>query len=237
MLINNSPRGCAAQAPLKSTSCLGGCGKIVRYKTNPRTYCSECKLRVRRERSRVAMEKVRRDRGVAAVKGTSIHCVKCARPFVRNGIRARYCDQCKRSINLQTARASSKARWASVEGRLAQNEWFKEYRKRNPTFRVSRHMTVMIGRSLKSGKQGRGWKSFVPYTLDELMRHLERQFLPGMGWDNKGEWHIDHIRPISSFQFDGPSDPAFREAWALTNLRPLWGKDNIRKQAKRLYLI
>ena len=69
------------------------------------------------------------------------------------------------------------------------------------------------------------------------MTHLERQFLPGMTWGNRGEWHIDHIVPLASFTFTSPDDPEFRAAWALTNLRPLWAKDNIRKSAKRTHLI
>lgn len=61
------------------------------------------------------------------------------------------------------------------------------------------------------------------------MAHLERQFLPGMTWENRGEWHIDHIRPLCSFQFQTPDCPQFREAWALTNLQPLWAQDNLKK--------
>ena len=47
-----------------------------------------------------------------------------------------------------------------------------------------------------------------------------------------GEWHIDHIVPLASFVIAGPDDPELRRAWALTNLRPLWAKDNMRKGAK-----
>jgi hypothetical protein len=98
-------------------------------------------------------------------------------------------------------------------------------------------MSVMMSRALKGGKAGRSWAGFVDYTLEELVVHLERQFLPGMSWDNRSEWHIDHIVPQSSFRFETPECPGFRTAWSLTNLRPLWAKDNVRKQAKRLYLI
>jgi len=69
------------------------------------------------------------------------------------------------------------------------------------------------------------------------MRHLERQFLSGMSWGNRSEWHIDHIRPLASFSFEAVDDPDFKAAWALTNLRPLWGADNIRKGAKLDYLV
>src|SRR3546814_3330220 len=51
-------------------------------------------------------------------------------------------------------------------------------------------------RSLGDGKNGRSWEILVGYTVADLMAHLERQFLPGMSWDNRGEWHIDHIRPL-----------------------------------------
>src|SRR3546814_17339668 len=61
------------------------------------------------------------------------------------------------------------------------------------------------------------------------MANLERQFLPGISWDNRGEWHIAHIRPLCSFEFTSPDDLQFREAWALTNLRPLWARDNLPK--------
>lgn len=69
------------------------------------------------------------------------------------------------------------------------------------------------------------------------MLHLERQFLPGMSWDNMSEWHIDHILPRVMFHYETSADPGFSECWALTNLRPLWAKDNIDKGGKRLHLI
>ena len=36
-------------------------------------------------------------------------------------------------------------------------------------------------------------------TISELVKHLESKFLPGMSWDNRKLWHIDHIRPLASF--------------------------------------
>lgn len=63
------------------------------------------------------------------------------------------------------------------------------------------------------------------------------QFLPGMSWDNMAEWHIDHILPLASFSYASASDPEFRAAWALTNLRPLWSAENMQKGAKRVLLL
>lgn len=72
---------------------------------------------------------------------------------------------------------------------------------------------------------------YIDYTADELREHLENQFTDGMSWDNYGRygWHIDHIRPIASF--DMTDSDQIKECWALSNLRPLWAKDNLRKGA------
>ncbi len=62
------------------------------------------------------------------------------------------------------------------------------------------------------------------------MSHIESMFEPGMSWDNWGEWHIDHIRPLASFDLENAERLA--EACHYTNLRPLWKVDNLRKGEK-----
>ncbi len=101
-------------------------------------------------------------------------------------------------------------------------------------------MSVAINRSLKAAgdsKGKRGWETLVGYTVAELASHLERQFLPGMTWENRKAWNIDHILPLAMFNFDSAQHPEFRAVWALTNLRPLWDAENKSKSAKRLHLI
>jgi len=67
----------------------------------------------------------------------------------------------------------------------------------------------------------------------ELRAHLEVQFLPGMTWENHGiVWHVDHLVPCSSFDFSDPEQA--RACFSLSNLRPLWAKDNLRKHATPL---
>lgn len=95
----------------------------------------------------------------------------------------------------------------------------------------------MVRRGLRSGKQERPWAELVGYGLEELMAHLERQFLPGMAWSNIGGWHVDHIIPLAAFSFETPQDEEFKAAWALTNLRPLWAEQNRAKWHHRVLLI
>jgi hypothetical protein len=67
-------------------------------------------------------------------------------------------------------------------------------------------------------------------SIDELKLFLETKFQPGMSWSNYGDWHIDHIRPLCSF--DLTQQEALKEAGHFSNLQPLWARDNLRKGAK-----
>lgn len=72
------------------------------------------------------------------------------------------------------------------------------------------------------------------FTRNELLQHIENRFAPDMSWEAlvRGEIHIDHIRPVSSFNIKSIDDPDFKICWSLDNLQPLWAKDNYLKGAK-----
>lgn len=117
----------------------------------------------------------------------------------------------------------------------------KHNRKRLST--VSGRLNCRVGNAVRACLGGlKGWRptfSLLPYTSDELRLHIERQFHGRMDWPAfmRGEIHIDHIVPLASFKISGPDCDEFKRAWAITNLRPMWSKDNLRKSAKRLFLI
>ncbi len=68
------------------------------------------------------------------------------------------------------------------------------------------------------------------YGPVELRAHIESLFLPGMSWQNYGirGWHIDHVRPICTF----PQGAPLSVINALSNLRPLWWLDNMKRSRK-----
>lgn len=80
------------------------------------------------------------------------------------------------------------------------------------------------------------------YTRRELQRHLQRQFARGMKWENyaggtpgnrhDSVWVVDHIVPKRLFDAED-----VQHAYALTNLRPLWMLDNIKKAGIRQHLL
>ena len=70
----------------------------------------------------------------------------------------------------------------------------------------------------------------VGCTWEHLRDHIEKQFSDGMGWDNRQEWHIDHIIPLSS----ASTKEEIEALCHYTNLQPLWEFDNKSKGAKIL---
>ena len=70
--------------------------------------------------------------------------------------------------------------------------------------------------------------SLLGYSAKELMENIESKFQEGMSWDNWGDWHIDHIIPVSKFH----KDSTISEVNSLTNLQPLWALENLRKSNK-----
>ena len=111
-------------------------------------------------------------------------------------------------------------------------------KRKNPITRLSHNFSTNLRESLKRyskrgyvSKNGKHWENLVGYTVQKLKKHLESLFLPGITWDNYGEWHIDHIIPKSFFIYSSLNNTEFKYCWSLNNLQPLWAKDNIRKKA------
>ena len=70
--------------------------------------------------------------------------------------------------------------------------------------------------------------NLLGYTSLDLKNHMEKLFKDGMSWDNYGEWHIDHIKPISKFDISDDTSVVN----ALENLQPLWAFENLSKGGK-----
>ena len=109
------------------------------------------------------------------------------------------------------------------------NWWAKD-----PKTNISNRVRGSMHQCLKKRGMTKGGKTFemLGYTPTDLMNHLESQFTDGMSWDNRNKWHIDHIRPVASFDYDSTDHPDFKKCWGLNNLQPLWAADNMRKKDK-----
>jgi hypothetical protein len=118
------------------------------------------------------------------------------------------------------------------------NEYSRNYEKNkkdsDPIYKLSCYIRTAMYTSIKERNINKYKSTFelLPYSLEELVKHLEIQFKDGMTWENYGEWHIDHIIPMSKFEFKSSDDELFKECWSLSNLQPMWGKENLSKNNK-----
>jgi hypothetical protein len=95
--------------------------------------------------------------------------------------------------------------------------------------RVANNLRNRLNRAIKCNYKSGSAVGDLGCSIDQLKAYLESKFQPGMTWDNYGRtgWHIDHIKPLSSF--DLTNRDQFVLACHYTNLQPLWAKDNMSK--------
>ena len=113
------------------------------------------------------------------------------------------------------------------------NEYLREYRK-EPSIKMAHYVSTRIRDAIKKtgGQKGGITFDYLPYSREELKKHLEKQFDEHMTWDNHGTyWHIDHIKPHVMFNYDSLDHPDFQKCWDLKNLQPLEARENLKKNS------
>ncbi|MDB4277956.1 hypothetical protein N9895_02840 [Gammaproteobacteria bacterium] len=115
--------------------------------------------------------------------------------------------------------------------RKTKRDYERNRKARDPLYKLISNFRTAIYQVLKESNVDKNEHYFdvLPYSQEELIQHLENQFTDDLTWDNYGEWHVDHIIPISSFNIQEMGDEEFIKCWSLKNLQPLWGEENIRK--------
>jgi hypothetical protein len=154
-----------------------------------------------------------------------------------------------REKNLMKSRASTAAWKLRNPDRVreAAHRWREENRdkvrakQRRADARIQQSPIHVLNKRVKSRIRGMLRGKYAPGTIGahldfskaQLVAHIERQFTKGMTWERlmSGEIHIDHIRPVASFNIKEIGDAEFKACWALSNLRPLWNTDNWAKRA------
>lgn len=103
-------------------------------------------------------------------------------------------------------------------------------RNSDPVYKLkSRFGSIISGAIKRSGytKKSRTFE-ILGCSYDLFIKHLQRKFTKGMTLNNYGEWHLDHIIPISS----ATTEKDVIELNHYTNFQPLWAKDNLSKSNK-----
>lgn len=100
--------------------------------------------------------------------------------------------------------------------------------KTDPILKFTSTLRSRLYQAVRKNKVGSAI-ALLGCTVDEARAYLESLFQPGMTWENwslRG-WHIDHKRPLKSFDLTDSAQLA--QACHYTNLQPLWAFDNYSK--------
>lgn len=110
------------------------------------------------------------------------------------------------------------------------NAWRKQYFKNNSNARIAHNLRCRMNKVLKGIRKSDSTVKLIDCSIENLIHYIAAQFSDGMSWDNYGKWHIDHIKPCSSFDLTDENQQ--KECFHYTNLQPLWAKDNHQKYNK-----
>lgn len=97
-------------------------------------------------------------------------------------------------------------------------------------FKIKQLIRSRIQKTVKRNSKKSASLQLLGCSIPEYRHYLQNGFLPGMCWENKGEWHIDHVKSISSF--DLSTLEGQKAAFHYPNTQPLWAVDNRQKHCK-----
>ena len=100
----------------------------------------------------------------------------------------------------------------------------------NILYRLSQNVRNRLNNYLKKNNITKQNKTFdiVGCSPNSLKEFIQKQFVDGMSWENRSEWHVDHIIPLCSAK----TEEELYNLCHYTNLQPLWVKDNLTKGSK-----
>jgi hypothetical protein len=114
--------------------------------------------------------------------------------------------------------------------KLRKHQQRKERRNNDPIFNLINRVRCRLWKYLNILSITKRNRTFdiVGCQPEFLKEHLEKQFKEGMTWENRGEWHIDHIIPLSTAK----NEEELYKLCHYTNLQPLWAEENLKKSNK-----
>jgi hypothetical protein len=151
-------------------------------------------------------------------------------------------ERAYRAANLEKVRAKGRAATKrryqrdkkKYQGAVVASK--RRRRVRDPAYRLGQNVKYRIHRLMK-GKNAKRTHEMIGYTSEQLFEAIRSKMVDGMTMENyghgRGQWHIDHVRPVASFNLDDYASPEamIREMFSLANLQPMWSHDNLAKSS------
>jgi hypothetical protein len=124
----------------------------------------------------------------------------------------------------------------------ANNKYYKTHKKekllymkkylQNPINKIIHNIRIRTIKALKRNTKKGHTIELIGCSIKYLKYYLQLKFTKGMNWENYGYkgWHVDHIRPCSSFDLSKKVEQY--KCFNYKNLQPLWYLDNLIKGTK-----
>jgi hypothetical protein len=176
--------------------------------------------------------------------GLSHYCKPCRKKFYQENENCQIYDKKYRENNCQLIKTKRVKAYQRDKVKIA-NRKKEEYQRnkakhnerigrrlKNIQYKIKSNLSRRIRSFLKKKEFNLNTLNLLGCNLSFFKDFIENKFQKGMSWDNYGlyGWHLDHIRPCSSFDLTNQED--VRICFHYTNFQPLWAKDNLSKGAK-----
>jgi hypothetical protein len=161
--------------------------------------------------------------------GVSNRCKKCFKEYrIKN--KEKLLSYLKEYHIKNREKELSRMKEYGIKNRKKINKYERNKRLNNPIFNLTKNVRERLRAYLKTAGITKSKRTFdiIGCSPPELKEHLEKQFVPGMSWDNRNKWHIDHIIPLSS----ADNEDEIYKLCHYSNLQPLWAEDNLSKGNK-----
>jgi hypothetical protein len=120
--------------------------------------------------------------------------------------------------------------------RYANNPVYKEKqrerairnRKNNPLYLIKCRVRCLVSEAHSKRYYTKKSKTFQILQIEpsEFVKYIEKQFIDGMNWENRNDWHLDHIVPMYFAQ----TEEQVHKLNHYSNFRPLWASENLSRQ-------
>lgn len=158
--------------------------------------------------------------------GISFHCKECNIKYYYNNVKKisvrhkKYRDKNKKEITKRR-----KINYYKNKEKNSEKEKIKK--KFDPVYKLKIDIRSIIGKAIR--KEGYTKKSrtfeILGCSYEDFKIHIESLFLPGMSWENRSLWHLDHRVPVSWAK----NEKELIKLNHYTNFKPMWAIDNQRK--------
>lgn len=207
------------------------CGNSFLLTGSHQKLCVECKTIKRKENDKKIQSDKRARQGKRKI-GSCARCSECLNNYIVTHPMQKYCSGCRNIVKIRYSNEASKKYRKENKQHvlLLQKNYYYNVQKNDNMFLFKRRVKCLIRTALRKKKVRKfvACEEILGCSYEKFRSYIESQFCEGMSWENRSEWHIDHIIPLASAK----TEEDVIRLNHYTNLQPLWALDNILKSDK-----